>query len=239
MNTSRYGTMNTAYVSTWFGRDDDSPMWALNLMKYRAVADYADGRPSSLSGVEADDLYSPIGPLQAIGARVLLLAPVVHQLRGDRCVWDRIAIAQYPTRLAMTEMTARPDFQELHAHKDAGMERTIVMATFPDLATGPRPALAGTGSDGLLLLQVVHDATAPDLAETVESTRIGRFGVEGVILGDERTFAEARFDIVSRTVAADLIASGTIDDGDSYTVLAEPIIDNLAHSLTDTSRVLA
>ena len=34
-------------------------MWALNLMKYREWAEYADGRETNLTGVEADDVYLP------------------------------------------------------------------------------------------------------------------------------------------------------------------------------------
>ena len=53
-----YGTMNTDYIESWFQRETDGPMWALNLMKYKEVADYGDasgpdGKP--ISGLEADD----------------------------------------------------------------------------------------------------------------------------------------------------------------------------------------
>ncbi|WP_419849099.1 hypothetical protein [Candidatus Poriferisocius sp.] len=56
----RYGVLNDAYLGSWLQRDEPGgPMWALNLMKYRPVADYRDGRETSLSGIEADDVYSP------------------------------------------------------------------------------------------------------------------------------------------------------------------------------------
>ncbi|MBT5849641.1 MAG: hypothetical protein HOH36_04305, partial [Acidimicrobiaceae bacterium] len=56
----RYGTINSDYIASWFQRAaPGGPMWALNLMKYREQADYADGRETALSGVEADDLYAP------------------------------------------------------------------------------------------------------------------------------------------------------------------------------------
>ena len=131
-----YGTMNTDYVASWFQRgEDDGPMWALNLMKYKAVADYGEaGNPDGdgdISGWEADDRYSPIAELASVGARPVLVGPVVKQLRGDGTVWDRIAIALYPRRMAMVEMNQTKAFQETHVHKEAGMDFTIVMGTFP------------------------------------------------------------------------------------------------------------
>ena len=44
-------------------------MWALNLMKYRERAEYADGRESSISGMEADDEYAPHEHLRKVGSR--------------------------------------------------------------------------------------------------------------------------------------------------------------------------
>ena len=177
-----------AYFASWFERDDPGgPMWALNLMKYRAVAEYADGRETGLSGAEADEAYSPLGPLAEVGARVVLIAQVVHQLAGDGTVWDRIAMVQYPRRMAMIEMNQRDDFKELHEHKDAGMEFTIVMATFPaETDPAPDPALSGAASERLMLLQVVADAASPDVAEGIESERIGRFENMPVAIDHER-----------------------------------------------------
>lgn len=233
-----YGTLNETYIASWFERaDPGGPMWALNLMHYKAVAEYTDGRDSSLTGIEADDAYAPIDQLKAVGARIILLAPVLHQLVGDDTTWDRIAIAQYPYRTAIVEMDMRKDFQETHAHKEAGMESTIVMATFPAETDTP-PQVSAAGSDDLLLLQVVADHAESDFADEVESTRIGRFEVEDRIVGDDRTFAEARYDLVSREVADELADRPMIRDDANYVVVADPSIDDVARSLTDPTQVL-
>ena len=213
-------------------------MWALNLMKYRARADYADGRETTLTGQEADDVYAPHDHLARVGSRVVLAAPVVHQLVGDDRVWDRIAIAQYRDRMALIEMNSADDFAEAEAHKDAGMEFTIVMATFPVDGDPVPPQISGADSDRLMLLQVVADADHPDLADEIESTRIGRFWVEDRFLGDDRTFAEARFDLISRATAEQLAAHGITRDDGNYVVIADPAIDDVARSLTDPTQVL-
>ncbi len=239
MDEPRYGTPNREYLTSWFQRaEPGGPMWALNLMKYRAVADYADGRESTITGQEADDLYSPLGPLAAIGGKIVLGAPVVHQLVGDGTTWDRIAIAQYPYRTALVEMNMRPDFQELHVHKDAGMETTIVMGTFPFEDEPVPEQVSGADPDRLLLLQVVGSTDTPDFADGIESTRIGRFWIEDAFLGDGRKFAEARYDLIDHATADRLVAAGSRHDDASYVVIADPMLDAVAFSLTDPARVL-
>ncbi len=226
MELPRYGTPNIAYVSTWFGAQDDHPMWALNLMKYRAVAEYADGRESSISGADADMLYHPTGPLAAVGAEVRLITEVTHQLSGDATRWDRVAVAWYPSRMAMLEMQTLPEFQELHAHKDAGMAFTIVMATTPSADTVAPYGWSSLGPDDLMLVQVVADAAATDLAQLVPSRRIGRYDVRGVIVGDERAWAEARYDAISRDDVETLAAAAAAHANPSvYAVVVEPRFD--------------
>lgn len=235
----RYGQLNQEYIATWFQREEPGgPMWALNLMKYREVAEYADGRTSTITGVEADDEYAPHEHLAAVGSRLILIAPVVHQLVGDDWMWDRIAIAQYRDRMAMVEMSSNADFRTDEQHKEAGMDFTIVMASFPAEGEPEPPQVSGADSDLLMLLQVVGDVGAPDLAADIESTRIGRFWVEDRMIGDHRTFQEARYDLITPAVADELAARDYVRDDTSYTVIADPTTDLVARSLTAPDRVL-
>lgn len=235
----RYGHLNQDYIATWFQREEPGgPMWALNLMKYRERAEYADGRESALSGMEADNVYAPHEHLAAVGSRVILVAPVVHHLVGDDWRWDRIAIAQYRNRMAIVEMSSNAEFQKSEQHKDAGMEFTIVMASFPIEGEPIPPQVSGVDGDQLLLIQVVDDASVPDLAAGIESTRIGRFWIEDRLIGDARTFAEARFDLISPEVAATLAGRGYVVDESNYAVIAKPEVDEIARSLSDPSRVV-
>lgn len=235
----RYGTLNQEYIATWFEREEPGgPMWALNLMKYRVQAEYVDGRTSELTGAEADDKYAPIEHLAAVGSRIALMAPVVHHLVGDDWKWDRVAIAQYRDRIAMVEMSSNADFQKDEKHKEAGMDFTIVMASFPVENQAVPPQLSGTDTDQLLLLQVVADPAAPDAAADIESIRIGRFWIENHMIGDDRRFAEARYDLISPSVANELAAQAFVHDDSRYVLIADPAIDDVARSLTDTTKVL-
>ena len=230
----RYGTPNIDYMVSWLGLADDGPMWALNLMKYRPVADYRDGRDWSISGAEADEIYKPDAPLARVGARILLIAEVTAQLAGDDTVWDRVAIAQYPRRAAMMTMQLDPEFEELHEHKDAGMDVTIVSATFPRPGfVLPDGAVSAAGTDGLLLLEVVADASHPELAAAVESVAIGRFDIEDVIVGDDRRWAEARWDLITPATADELVDRGATSADDRYALILDPGLDLVAQSLRD------
>jgi hypothetical protein len=211
----RYGQIDPEYFERLATTppEDDSPVWMINLMKYRDVADYQDGRASTISGREADDIYAPVGPISAVGGEIVFLADVEDQLLGDAPKWDRIAVVKYPTRRSFIEMQQRPDFLELHVHKEAGMEHTIVMGGLametptipnaPDWADVPHPS---TPEDGpVVVLHVIRfvDGGIDDMtsyqnhAGTVavpHGVRLaGWFEVEGTIIGDGRVWDQARF----------------------------------------------
>lgn len=235
----RYGTLNHDYLATWFQREEPGgPMWALNLMKYRERAEYADGRESALSGEEADNVYAPVAHLAAVGSKIVFVAPVEHQLVGDEWVWDRIAIVQYRDRMALVEMSSSKDFQEDEKHKEAGMDFTLVLATFPAEGDPVPPQESGAAPDRRLLLQVVADADAPDAADGIESTRVGRFSIEDRIIGDERVFHEARFDLISPGTAAELATRDYVEDPSRYVVICNPTIDDVARTLAEPDRVV-
>ncbi len=210
----RYGTVNREYGMQLATTppEKDGPVWMVNLMKYREVANYTDGRETSISGREADDLYAPLGPLAAIGAEVVFVADVERQLVGTP-TWDRIGIVKYPTRKAFTEMQSRSDFRELHEHKDAGMEMTIVMGcqpmVLPDNNLNSKDwsevAHPPTEEDGAIVVMHVlkFDGEAAgemegyhQVAGAVAGPHGAKihafFGVEGTILGDGRSWDEVR-----------------------------------------------
>jgi hypothetical protein len=228
----RYGAINYPYVATWDSRPADEPMWALNLMHYRDRADYRDGRPSALTGREADDRYNPFGPLAEVGARIVSVAEVVEQLAGDDVKWDRVALVRYPNREAMLRMQLLPSFAALHVHKEAGMASTIIVATFPRRESVVLAAAAdGVASE--LVLQVTAEQNDPGI-HFAAATFSATFDIEGVIIGDDRTWARAQWDHVP---AADcqalraMLAAGSTGDN-RYVMVLRPLIDELASELS-------
>ena len=218
----RYGLVDREYgirLATT-SPSDDGPVWMVNLMKYREVADYVDGRKTAISGQEADDLYSPIDSLTAVGAEIVFLGDVDQQLLGDNTVWDRIAVVKYPTRRSFIEMQSRSEFQESHKHKDAGMDKSIVMGCqpltiprasdmeFENWSDVPHPSTKGDGP--LVVLHVLRfedmesGVQTPAYMEAYQSVAAGVasehgvrvsgwFTVEGTIIGDGREWHQVRF----------------------------------------------
>jgi hypothetical protein len=209
-------------------------MWALNLMNYREKADYRDGRDVDITGWEADNLYAPIEPLMLVGAEIAIVAIVVDQVAGDDVRWDRIAIVKYPYRNALAEMDAMPEFQAQHVHKDAGMERTIVAATFPQPASIDVDMAGSATHKSELLLQFVAAADNPPVsAEGIAP--LATFDCEGVIIGDGRTWAEARWSVVGGASNEDIAAAVQQSDTDQYVVVLKPQFGDFLRLLADSA----
>jgi hypothetical protein len=216
--TVRYGKIDYDYARrlATTPADQDGPLWMVNLMKYRDIADYSGGDVPAVSGREADDLYAPLESLAAIGPEVVFLADVDMQLLGQSPKWDRVVVVKYPTRRSFIEMQSRPDFVKKHVHKDAGMEQTIVIGCQPmpvpelpasaaEWADVPHPP---TSEDGPVV--VIHvlkfmdaDSSVAEMTTyTDHASRIavphgvridGWFSVEGTIVGDGRSWSQVRF----------------------------------------------
>lgn len=215
-----YGTIDRDYGNTLAttAPDDDGPVWMINLMRYKDAAEYVDGRETELTGREADDEYTPHGPLAAVGAEIVFVANVEDQFFQDEPKWDRIAVVRYPTRRAFIAMQERSDFQEAHEHKEAGMAETIIIGGQPlefptspetvDWADVPHPPTDEDGTYTVVHVIRFHEedgATAtPDHMEAYQEVagsvavpngvRIdGWFTAEGTIVGDGRSWHQVRF----------------------------------------------
>ena len=144
----RYAQVNSEYgaVLATTPPDEDGPVWMVNLMRYRDRADYADGRATDLTGREADDAYAPIDELAAVGAEIVFVGDVETQLLGEP-QWDRVAVVKYPTRRSFFELQSVPGFAEKHAHKDAGMEQTIIIGCRPLPSPGDAASIGPDWAD--------------------------------------------------------------------------------------------
>lgn len=231
----RYGMPNVEMLRTWIGRPpaDDGPFWAINLMQYRAVADYGDGSGPARSGREADDEYAPVAVLADIGAVVALFGDVVPPQRGEPA-WDRVAIVRYPSRASFMAMQQRDDFRAQHVHKEAGMQFTIVLAALPAAlpAAGlpPNPA-----PEGPLVMRVVRLADGAELPASPGATRVATFTVEGVIVGDDRVWSTVAFDRCTDDATVAALLQRGIGVEDQYAMLVDAAIDNLVASITSAS----
>ena len=219
---ARFGKRNEAQWARMRSADPDGPFHMLNLIKFRAKASYLDGRSTSLTGREANDLYQPLPHLMRIGAAPVFVGEVSEMLLGDGTRWDQVAIVRYPSRELLLEMIEDPDFVASSVHKEAGVEETIVMVShlMSVMTASTSTATPFPPSPGNPPVDVVHvmkfrdqadygpDSTEPartgkeavDLYSTNAGQPASRLGVspkawfevEEVLIGDDRSWDELR-----------------------------------------------
>ena len=190
----RYGTIDKDYAISLATRapEDDGPIYMVNLMKYREVAQYGEGSgpDGAISGREADDRYNPASILSKIGATIVFVADVLGTHSGGDD-WDRIAVVRYATRKSFIDMQARRDFSDKHQHKAAGMLRTIIVCCRPE-----DEALDGRGRpspiDDRWATMVVRRGADRAQAFTSLPGAVNFWG-EGTIIGDGRAWDTVQF----------------------------------------------
>jgi len=212
----RFGTLNEDQVRRMVEID----------LKFREKADYADGRETDLTGREADALYAPLEFLAAIGAEIVFVADVEANLISlEGTQWEQIAIVRYPSRALFFQMTQDEEFQARAIHKDAGVEKTLVMVThlrapitLPEGGDIPNPATEDDPPVAIAHLLAYNEIAdyGPDSSEPERTGReamslyeqagsgvaieqgggpLGWFDVEGVFIGDEREWDEFRINL--------------------------------------------
>ena len=105
--------------------DTDTPIYMLNLLKFKEKAQYEDGRDTDLSGQQAYAIYGK--EVQAhvanVGGKSVFSGKVSRLMLGEvEELWDSAAIVMYPSRKAMMAMIQNPDYQRSAVHRNAGLD---------------------------------------------------------------------------------------------------------------------
>ena len=123
---------NKEQINGFLENHEIGPISMVNLLKYKEKAIYDDDRDTDLSGEEAYGLYAAevINLVEKYGGEFLFAGKVNRLMLGEVDeMWDSIAIAKYPNRKAMFEMTMDPEYQKIHVHRDAGLEGQLNIET--------------------------------------------------------------------------------------------------------------
>jgi uncharacterized protein (DUF1330 family) len=105
------------------------PVVMINLLKYREKAVGEEG-----SGADAYNRYgAAVMPmLAARGARIVWSGRPAAVLVGSEADhWDAVALVEYPSVQAFIEMATSAEYQKIHHHREAGLERTALIACAP------------------------------------------------------------------------------------------------------------
>ena len=125
-------TPNEEQINGFLENPEIGPISMVNLLKFKDRALYEDGRDTDLTGEEAYRLYAAevINLVEKYGGEFLFAGKVNRLMLGEvEEMWDSIAIAKYPSRKAMFEMTMDPEYQKIHVHRDAGLKGQLNIET--------------------------------------------------------------------------------------------------------------
>jgi len=112
----------------------DGPLIMLNLLKFKDKAEYEDGRETAISGAEAYGLYvaEMTKLIEADGGRMIFSALANVLVIGDGDLeWDVVGIAEYATLKSFQTITATPKYQEISAHRTAGLAHQLLVNCIP------------------------------------------------------------------------------------------------------------
>ncbi|MCL1594264.1 MAG: DUF1330 domain-containing protein [Actinomycetia bacterium] len=116
-------------IATLIGREIDGPVTMLNLMRFRAVADYTEhpdlAPDTPISGEKAYDIYAGLTMehLTDVGGNVLLMGsggPLLIGPAEER--WDRVLVIEYPSLDAFLSMIQNPEYLKGAGHRTASLE---------------------------------------------------------------------------------------------------------------------
>ncbi len=123
---------NEAQINGFLENSEIGPISMVNLLKFKDEAKYDDGRDNNLTGEEAYGLYAAevIKLVEKYGGEFIFAGKVSRLMLGEvEDLWDAVAIAKYPNRKAMFDMTMDPEYQKIHVHRDAGLEGQLNIET--------------------------------------------------------------------------------------------------------------
>ncbi|HEY0650155.1 DUF1330 domain-containing protein [Phenylobacterium sp.] len=118
----------------FFGAPEDGPFVMVNLLKFKARAEYEDGSDSHLSGAEA---YARYGAevrrlIEGLGGKIRYQGQVSGLLLGDvEELWDVVALAEYPSLAAFQAMATSPAMHAIEHHRKAGLAGQLNIRTKP------------------------------------------------------------------------------------------------------------
>jgi uncharacterized protein (DUF1330 family) len=121
------------------------PIFMVNLLKFKARAEYADGTPTTLSGREAYMIYgrAVTDLLPRFGGQAVFAGDVTFLALGQvEDLWDEVAIAMYPNRAAMVQMSQSAEWQAISVHRAAGLAGQLNIETVLPAAGDAPPWLA-------------------------------------------------------------------------------------------------
>jgi uncharacterized protein (DUF1330 family) len=128
-------------IQTMAEKGPEGPMVMVNLLKYRKKAAYEPDRAEAKENLSGRDAYQRYGmvALQHVtqrGGRIVWAGPQRFVMVGEAGAndWDDVVCVHYPSRTAFLNMTQDPEYLAAHYHREAGLEKTVLLCCGPGMA---------------------------------------------------------------------------------------------------------
>jgi uncharacterized protein (DUF1330 family) len=121
-------------AASFFGAPEDGPFVMVNLLKFKAKAEYPDGSNAHMTGQDAYNLYGvEVAKLvHALGGRVRYSGRVTGLMLGEvEDLWDAVALAEYPSLAAFQQMATSEAYRAIEHHRTAGLAGQLNIRTKP------------------------------------------------------------------------------------------------------------
>ncbi len=123
---------NEEQIKGFFEPGPDGPICMVNLLKFKPLAEYEDGRDTGLTGREAYDIYEAgvTEILQKVGGFIGFIGEVERLTLGEvEELWDAVALAVWPSRKVMFEVMQSEDMEAISEHRTAGLAGQLNIET--------------------------------------------------------------------------------------------------------------
>lgn len=121
-------------VRAFRDRKTGDPIFMLNLLKFKAKAEYKDQRETDLTGRQAYALYGAgfdtvMAPL---GTEIIYSGEIRGFLIGfGEDDWDSVALIKYPSTDVMLGMFRNESYQQIQVHREAALEGQLLLECGP------------------------------------------------------------------------------------------------------------
>ena len=110
----------------------EGPIVMVNLLKYRAQAEYPADKPEAKAALTGREAYLRYGAevskiLARIDARIVWQGRQSLVMIGEGAGWDDVVCVRYPSRQAFLGMASSAEYDAIHYHRDAGLADTVLL----------------------------------------------------------------------------------------------------------------
>lgn len=118
----------------------DTPIWMLNMIRFKDRADYPEGHPNHGKQITGAEAYAEYGRqasphlAKVGGRRVFSGGPEAMVIGPEAEAWDMIFVIEYPSATAFMQMITNPEYQKLSAHRTAAVADSRLIRLKPQEA---------------------------------------------------------------------------------------------------------